>query len=73
MIPGKVRRTATLSVLGLIKIAIAVLLRDGVGVVTDASCASVSGTWISAYDGVSFNVSSKLDIVRFAAEGQLIR
>ncbi|MEV5971002.1 HNH endonuclease family protein [Streptomyces sp. NPDC051921] len=39
-----------------------VLKRDGVNVVTDSSCASVSGSWYSAYDGATWTVASDLDI-----------
>ncbi|KAJ8490181.1 hypothetical protein ONZ45_g13294 [Pleurotus djamor] len=39
-----------------------VLKRDGTNVVTNSACASVSGTWVSVYDGLSFTVSSQLDI-----------
>ncbi|MFD7554083.1 MULTISPECIES: HNH endonuclease family protein [unclassified Streptomyces] len=39
-----------------------VLKRDGVGVVTDSSCASVSGSWYSEYDGVTWTAASDLDI-----------
>ncbi|MFI8822748.1 HNH endonuclease family protein [Streptomyces sp. NPDC053431] len=39
-----------------------VLKRDGVNVVTDSSCASVSGSWYSAYDGATWTAASDLDI-----------
>ncbi|MEW1694845.1 HNH endonuclease family protein [Streptomyces sp. NPDC101490] len=39
-----------------------VLKRDGVNVVTDAACASVSGSWYSEYDGATWTAASDLDI-----------
>ncbi|MFF5444831.1 HNH endonuclease family protein [Streptomyces sp. NPDC012888] len=39
-----------------------VLKRDGVNVVTDSSCASVSGSWYSEYDGATWTQASDLDI-----------
>jgi hypothetical protein len=39
-----------------------VLKRDGVNVVTDSACASVSGSWFSEYDGATWTVASDLDI-----------
>ncbi|MFJ3924222.1 HNH endonuclease family protein [Streptomyces sp. NPDC090022] len=39
-----------------------VLKRDGVNVVTDSSCASVSGRWYSEYDGATWTAASDLDI-----------
>ncbi|WP_112470562.1 HNH endonuclease family protein [Streptomyces triticisoli] len=39
-----------------------VLKRDGTNVVTDASCASISGSWYSVYDGVTLTASSGVDI-----------
>ncbi|KAG9225581.1 hypothetical protein CCMSSC00406_0003084 [Pleurotus cornucopiae] len=39
-----------------------VLKRDGTNVVTSTACAATSGTWVSPYDGISFTVSSQLDI-----------
>ncbi|PJN29102.1 HNH endonuclease family protein [Kitasatospora sp. CB02891] len=39
-----------------------VLKRDGSNVVTDASCAATSGSWVSAYDGVTITSASGLDI-----------
>ncbi|MFB6617700.1 HNH endonuclease family protein [Streptomyces sp. NPDC056367] len=39
-----------------------VLKRDGVNVVTDSSCASVSGSWYSEYDGATWTAASDLDI-----------
>ncbi|GAA3058417.1 HNH endonuclease family protein [Streptomyces roseofulvus] len=39
-----------------------VLKRDGSNVVTDSSCASVSGSWYSPYDGATWTVASDLDI-----------
>lgn len=43
---------------------IAVLIRDGTDVVTNKACASVSGNWVSPYDGVPTTLASDLDIVR---------
>ncbi|MBP0453225.1 MULTISPECIES: HNH endonuclease family protein [unclassified Kitasatospora] len=39
-----------------------VLKRDGSGVVTDSSCASVSGSWTSVYDNVTTTSASSFDI-----------
>ncbi|MFD7979283.1 HNH endonuclease family protein [Streptomyces sp. NPDC059071] len=39
-----------------------VLKRDGVNVVQDSSCAAVSGSWFSEYDGATWTVASDLDI-----------
>ncbi|MBT2440328.1 HNH endonuclease [Streptomyces sp. ISL-36] len=39
-----------------------VLERDGVNVVQDSSCAAVSGTWYSEYDGATWTAASDLDI-----------
>ncbi|MFD9791238.1 HNH endonuclease family protein [Streptomyces sp. NPDC059070] len=39
-----------------------VLKRDGTNVVTDSSCASVSGSWYSEYDGATWTAASDLDI-----------
>ncbi|MBD2899967.1 hypothetical protein amrb99_89640 [Actinomadura sp. RB99] len=39
-----------------------VLKRDGVNVTTDSSCAAVSGTWTSPYDGATWTQASDLDI-----------
>ncbi|MCD0483609.1 HNH endonuclease family protein [Streptacidiphilus sp. ASG 303] len=39
-----------------------ILMRDGAGVVTDSSCAAVSGTWYSPYDGATWTAASDLDI-----------
>ncbi|MCW5249103.1 MULTISPECIES: HNH endonuclease family protein [unclassified Streptomyces] len=39
-----------------------VLKRDGSGVVTDAACASVKGSWYSPYDGATWTAASDLDI-----------
>jgi hypothetical protein len=39
-----------------------VLKRDGSNVVTDSACASTSGSWYSDYDGLTFTVSSQVDI-----------
>ena len=40
-----------------------VLKRDGTNVVTDSSCKSTSGNWVSPYDGVPTDNASDLDIV----------
>jgi 5-methylcytosine-specific restriction endonuclease McrA len=40
----------------------AVLKRDGTDVVTDSSCAAVSGRWYSPYDGATWTAASDLDI-----------
>ncbi|MFJ9648601.1 HNH endonuclease family protein [Streptomyces sp. NPDC004244] len=39
-----------------------VLKRDGRNVVTDANCASVSGSWYSEYDGATWTAAADLDI-----------
>ncbi|MGW0463891.1 HNH endonuclease family protein [Streptomyces sp. NPDC003027] len=39
-----------------------VLERDGVNVVRDSSCAAVSGSWYSEYDGATWTAASDLDI-----------
>ncbi|KFA62035.1 hypothetical protein S40285_02129 [Stachybotrys chlorohalonatus IBT 40285] len=39
-----------------------VLQRDGRNVVTDSSCAAVSGTWYSPYDGATWTAASDVDI-----------
>ena len=39
-----------------------VLQRDGTNVTTNSSCQAVSGTWESAYDGVTVTASSDVDI-----------
>ncbi|WP_246042679.1 MULTISPECIES: HNH endonuclease family protein [Streptomyces] len=39
-----------------------VLKRDGSGVVTDSSCASVRGSWFSEYDGATWTAASDIDI-----------
>ncbi|WP_308198650.1 GmrSD restriction endonuclease domain-containing protein [Actinomadura litoris] len=39
-----------------------VLKRDGENVQTDASCAAVSGTWKSPYDGATWTQASDIDI-----------
>ncbi|MFB6809470.1 HNH endonuclease family protein [Streptomyces sp. NPDC056387] len=39
-----------------------VLKRDGVGVATDSSCAAVSGSWYSEYDGATWTNAADLDI-----------
>ncbi|MDF9812914.1 hypothetical protein M2266_002145 [Streptomyces sp. SPB162] len=39
-----------------------VLKRDGTGVVQDSSCAAVSGTWHSPYDGATWTAASDVDI-----------
>ncbi|MFE2148003.1 HNH endonuclease family protein [Streptomyces sp. NPDC059456] len=39
-----------------------VLKRDGVGVTTDSSCAAVSGSWYSEYDGATWTNAADLDI-----------
>ncbi|MFB9371222.1 HNH endonuclease family protein [Kitasatospora albolonga] len=39
-----------------------VLKRDGSNVTTDSACASVSGSWYSQYDAVTFTASGSLDI-----------
>jgi hypothetical protein len=39
-----------------------VLRRDGTDVETDASCAAVSGRWVSPYDGATWTQASDVDI-----------
>ncbi|KAF8152296.1 hypothetical protein B0H34DRAFT_111959 [Crassisporium funariophilum] len=39
-----------------------VLKRDGSNVVTDSSCASTSGNWVSPFDNVATTLASDLDI-----------
>ncbi|MGW7051333.1 HNH endonuclease family protein [Streptomyces sp. NPDC054887] len=39
-----------------------VLKRDGVNVQQDSSCAAVSGSWYSEYDGATWTLASDLDI-----------
>ncbi|BFU45211.1 HNH endonuclease family protein [Krasilnikovia sp. MM14-A1004] len=39
-----------------------VLKRDGTSVVTDSSCAAVSGSWYSPYDGATWYAASDVDI-----------
>ncbi|WP_219466428.1 HNH endonuclease family protein [Nonomuraea rhizosphaerae] len=39
-----------------------VLKRDGTSVVTDSSCAAVSGSWYSPYDGATWTAASDVDI-----------
>ncbi|WP_309109820.1 HNH endonuclease family protein [Saccharothrix sp.] len=39
-----------------------VLKRDGSNVVTDSSCAAVSGRWYSPYDGATWSAASDVDI-----------
>lgn len=39
-----------------------VLKRDGTNVVTNSSCASVSGSWFSPYDGATWFAASDVDI-----------
>ncbi|MDF5758634.1 HNH endonuclease family protein [Spongiactinospora sp. TRM90649] len=39
-----------------------VLKRDGVDVVTNSSCAAVSGSWYSPYDGATWTAASDIDI-----------
>ncbi|MCP3758169.1 HNH endonuclease family protein [Streptomyces sp. TBY4] len=39
-----------------------VLKRDGSGVVQDSSCAAVSGSWYSEYDGATWTAASDVDI-----------
>ncbi|MFF4320167.1 HNH endonuclease family protein [Streptomyces sp. NPDC001568] len=39
-----------------------VLKRDGVNVVQDSSCAAVSGSWYSEYDGATWTAASDIDI-----------
>jgi hypothetical protein len=39
-----------------------VLKRDGASVVQDSSCAAVSGSWYSPYDGATWTLASDVDI-----------
>jgi hypothetical protein len=39
-----------------------VLRRDGTNVVTNSSCAAVSGSWFSPYDGATWTAASDVDI-----------
>jgi hypothetical protein len=39
-----------------------VLKRDGTGVVVDSSCAAISGSWYSPYDGATWHAASDVDI-----------
>ncbi|REE95639.1 HNH endonuclease family protein [Thermomonospora umbrina] len=39
-----------------------VLKRDGVNVVTDSSCAAISGSWYSPFDGATWHAASDVDI-----------
>ncbi|MER7208372.1 DUF1524 domain-containing protein [Streptosporangium sp. NPDC000239] len=39
-----------------------VLKRDGSGVVVNSSCAAVSGSWYSPYDGATWTAASDIDI-----------
>lgn len=39
-----------------------VLQRDGADVTQDAQCRAVSGSWLSAYDGLVLDAASKVDI-----------
>lgn len=39
-----------------------VLKRDGTNVTQDSSCAAVSGSWYSEYDGATWTAASDLDI-----------
>ena len=39
-----------------------ILQRDGTNVQTDASCAAISGTWYSVYDGATWSAASDVDI-----------
>ncbi|MFG2758431.1 HNH endonuclease family protein [Streptomyces wuyuanensis] len=39
-----------------------VLKRDGSGVVQDSSCAAVSGSWYSPYDGATWSAAADVDI-----------
>jgi hypothetical protein len=39
-----------------------VLRRDGTDVVVDSSCAAVSGSWFSPYDGATWTAASDIDI-----------
>jgi hypothetical protein len=44
-----------------------VLKRDGVGVVTNSSCAATSGRWTSPYDGATWTAASDVDIDHMVA------
>ncbi|MDH2427463.1 DUF1524 domain-containing protein [Sphaerisporangium sp. TRM90804] len=44
-----------------------VLIRDGVGVVTNSSCAATSGRWTSPYDGATWTAASDVDIDHMVA------
>ncbi|WP_225878107.1 HNH endonuclease family protein [Spongiactinospora rosea] len=44
-----------------------VLKRDGSGVVVDSSCAAVSGSWYSPYDGATWYAASDVDIDHMVA------
>jgi hypothetical protein len=44
-----------------------VLVRDGQDVVTNASCAAVSGSWYSPYDGATWTAASDIDIDHMVA------
>ncbi|MFF3404474.1 HNH endonuclease family protein [Streptomyces sp. NPDC002659] len=39
-----------------------VLKRDGSNIVTNSSCAAISGSWFSKYDGVTLTSSSSVDV-----------
>ncbi|RKN35175.1 HNH endonuclease family protein [Streptomyces hoynatensis] len=39
-----------------------ILQRDGTNVETDSSCAAVSGSWYSVYDGATWSAASDVDI-----------
>lgn len=39
-----------------------VLIRDGVNVATDSSCAAIRGTWHSPYDGATWSSAADVDI-----------
>ena len=54
------------------RLRIAVLKRDGTGVVTNTNCAAVSGNWVSPYDGVPTTLASDLDIVCLPLSTQLV-
>ncbi|WP_245691374.1 HNH endonuclease family protein [Sinosporangium album] len=40
----------------------AVLRRDAIDIVTDASCRAINGTWYSPYDGATWTKASDIDI-----------
>jgi Protein of unknown function (DUF1524) len=44
-----------------------VLVRDGADVVTDASCAAISGSWHSPYDGATWASAADLDVDHMVA------